>query len=274
MALFTVNEDKCIKCKACVSECPVMIIELSDPGSVPTPIDGADMMCINCGHCLAVCPRGALTHRDVKPEECIPIRQEWISFPERVENYMCARRSIRAYSRKPVERDVLGKLINISRYAPSGHNGQPVNWLVIHSSDEVNQVAGAVIDWMKYLVKEGEPMAQAFGAETLIGVWEAGIDIICRSAPHLIVAHASAQNPMAQTDCTIALSHLELAAPAFGLGGCWAGFAQIAAKMWPPLQDILGLPEGNITQGMMMLGYPKYKYYRLPQRKEAQIIWH
>jgi len=39
------------------------------------------------------------------------------------------------------------------------------------------------------------------------------------------------------------------------------------------MQEELKLPEGNISFGAMMVGYPKFKYKRLPLRNEAKIIW-
>jgi nitroreductase len=53
---------------------------------------------------------------------------------------------------------------------------------------------------------------------------------------------------------TIALTYLELAAPAFGLGTCWGGFLNAAANAWSPVQKTLALPEGNTSYGVMMVG--------------------
>ena len=269
MSLFVVDKEKCSRCGACVDECPAMIIRINHPNPVPTPIDGAEMRCINCGHCVAVCRHGALSHRAMMPDQCPPVRAEWLQHPEMVEHYMRARRSIRAYKKDPVERDVLAKLINIARFAPTGSNGQPVRWLVIHDSDEVHQLAGLVIDWFRHIVEQN-PNA---GVKGIVDRWEAGTDIIFRGAPHVIVAHASKESSIARTDCVIALTHLELAATAFGVGVCWGGYAMGAANAWPPVQEFLGLPEGNVSNGMLMVGYPRHKYYRLPIRNEAQIIW-
>ena len=64
------------------------------------------------------------------------------------------------------------------------------------------------------------------------------------------------------------------AAPSFDLGACWLGYFQIAAASWPTLQAALGLPEGNICLGALAVGYPQFKYHRLPLRNEPQIVWH
>ena len=270
MGLFIADREKCSRCGACVAECPVGLIKINPPNPMPTPIDGAEMMCINCGHCVAVCPHGAIAHRAMMPDECPPMQAGWIRHPERVEHYIRARRSIRAYKKEPVDREELAKLIDIARFAPTGGNAQPVRWMIIHDRDEVYKLAELTIDWMKNLIEENPSAAKMSG---IVDAWEAGIDIICRDAPHVIVAHASKESIIAQVDCAIALTYLELAAPAFGVGACWAGFAMGAANAWPPIQEFLGLPEGNVSHGMLLVGYPKHKYHRLPLRDEAEIIW-
>jgi hypothetical protein len=58
-----------------------------------------------------------------------------------------------------------------------------------------------------------------------------------------------------------------------GLGTCWAGLLQGALLSWPPLQKAIGLPEDHSHHYPMMLGYPKAKYFHLPQRKQPKITW-
>jgi nitroreductase/NAD-dependent dihydropyrimidine dehydrogenase PreA subunit len=273
MSLFVVDQEKCKRDGVCVAECPMGIIELKGENLVPTPTGDAEKLCINCGHCVAVCPHGAFSLRKMKPSQCPMVRSDWLLEPERVEHFLRARRSIRTYKDRPVERKVLTKLIDIARFAPSGHNIQPVRWLVIYDSDEVRHLAGLVIDWMRQMMKEHGPIAKAMHMDRVVDAWEAGIERICRGAPHVIVTHASKDERAAPAACTIALSYLELAAPSFGLGACWAGYFNAAANLWPAMQESLALPEGNTSFGSMMVGYPTYTYHRLPLRNDAKITW-
>lgn len=273
MSLFVSDPEKCKQDGLCVAECPMGIIQLKDEKSVPTPTDDANELCINCGHCVAICPHGALSHKSMTPEQCPPVRTEWRLSPEQVEHFLRSRRSIRTYKEQSVEREVITKLIDIARFAPSGHNLQPVRWLVIYDSSQVRHLAGLVIDWMRDLLKQGAPVAKALHMDHVVAAWDSGIERICRGAPHVIVAHAPKDERTAPPACTIALSYLELAAPSFGLGACWGGYFNAAANLWPPMQDALGLPEGHTSFGAMMVGYPKYRYQRLPLRNEPNITW-
>jgi hypothetical protein len=68
-------------------------------------------------------------------------------------------------------------------------------------------------------------------------------------------------------------NNLELAASSFALGACWAGYFNTAAIFWPSLQQELGFPEGNVSFRSMMVGYPKFKYQRLPLKNDTEIMW-
>lgn len=273
MSLLTVDHEKCHRDGICAEVCPVEIIEFKDKDAFPSLVDGGDKLCIRCGHCVAVCPHEAMSHATMKPEECSPIHEDWLFGPEHVEHFLRHRRSIRTYRKRPVEREVLTKLINVARFAPSGHNLQPVKWLVIHESAEVQRMTGFVVDWMRHLIAEESPLAAAMHLDRVVSFWEKGNDPIIRNAPHVIVAHARKDDRSAPAACTIALTYLELAASSFDLGACWAGYFNAAAMSWPPLHEELGFPEGNVSYGAMMVGYPKFKYQRLPLRNDAEILW-
>lgn len=271
MSLFTVDTEKCKRDGICAATCPMRIIELKE--EIPVHVAGAEELCINCGHCVAVCPHGALSLETMKPEQCPPVRKEWLLSSEQTEHFLRSRRSVRVYKDKAAERETLAKLIDMARFAPSGHNAQPVRWLVVYDSKDVQKLAGIVIGWMRYMLKEQPDMAAIFHMDRVVEGWDSGIDGVCRSAPHILVAHAPKEDRTAPTACTIALTYLELAAPSLGLGACWGGYFNVAASVWPPMQKALELPEGHISYGAMMVGYPKFQYQRMPLRNEAQIIW-
>jgi len=220
MSLLTVDQEKCKRDGICTEVCPAGIIEFIDKDAYPTLVDGGDKLCIRCGHCVAVCPHSAMSHAIMKPEECQSVNEDWLFGPEQVEHFLRYRRSIRNYKKEQVEREVLTKLINIARFAPSGHNLQPVKWLVIYERDEVQRMAGFVIDWMRHLIKEDSPLVAAMHLNLVVSFWEGGNDPICRNAPHVIVTHAHKDDGTAPTACTIALTYLELAASFFDLRAC------------------------------------------------------
>lgn len=274
MSLLDIDESKCRRDGICVAVCPPRIIELNDGSPVPTLAANAEERCISCGHCVAACPEGALSRLLMRPEDCPPARPDLALGAEQVEYLLRSRRSVRAYKERHVEHDTLAKLIDIAHYAPTGTNSQNVRWIAIDSRVQVKALAGSVIDLMRDLVRIEHPAAARLGAASLVESWEAGVDIIARGAPALVVAYTPQVDPLLYpVDPIIALSFLDVAAPALGLGTCWAGFFMAAISQWQPLRDALGLPDGKTSLGAMLVGYPRYRYHRLPPRNQPQVDW-
>jgi len=271
--LFEIDVQKCKRDGTCAKVCPLKLITLSEEEKLPIPIEGAEKQCVRCGHCVAVCPFGALSLKVMKPEECLPVDPKLLPSVEQARHFLMSRRSIRVYKKLPVDRETLTAILDTARYAPSAVNVQPVNWLVIEDAGEVNRLAGLVIDWMRQVMKEDPQLAKGLNMKRFVADWDNGEDRICRGAPHVIVAHADGALAVSQASCTIALTYLELAAFSAGLGGCWAGFFTRAANQYPPLKEALQLPEGHEVFGAMMVGYPKYRYHRIPLRKKAKVTW-
>ena len=151
---FYVDPEKCNRDGFCVEACGRRLIEIEKPDSVPTLIAGVEELCINCGHCMAVCPTGALALHTMRPEDCPEIRKELLIDLEQAEQFPRSRRSIRNYIDKPVERDKLNKLIQVSGYAPSASNARPGHFLVIENKAEIRRLSGLVVDWMRMTIKE------------------------------------------------------------------------------------------------------------------------
>ncbi len=273
MSFLTVDHDKCKRDRVCAAECPLKLITFKEPDSFPDSIDGAEEICVSCGHCVAVCPNNAISVNTVNSVECLPVNPDLLPKPEQVEHFLKSRRSIRSFKNKTIDRTILAKLIDIASYAPSGHNVQPVQWLVIEDKKEVHRIASLVVDWMHYMIENMPEYAALMHMEAICSAWDQGSDRICRDAPHIIIAHAPEDLSMSQGSCTIALSHLELAAYSLGIGACWAGYVGAAAGLYPPLIQELALPEGHKAFGAMMIGHPKYRYHKIPPRTAPRIIW-
>jgi len=153
--------------------------------------------------------------------------------PETVLEAIRTRRSIRKYLDKPLPRELVTKVIDAGRYAPSSGNLQ--NW--------------------KFILVEKPHLRNAIADACLQQWWIA-------SAPHLIVIVGendkakrfygdrgerlyTVQNAASAATCMI------LAAHSIGLGACWVGAfdEQKVAKL-------LFVPEENRVQAVITLGYP------------------
>lgn len=270
--LFSIDEAKCTSCGRCVDECPTRIIVMNDGDTIPTPTADAQIRCISCGHCVAICPHGALSLGVMPVEQCVPIRESSFPRPDNLEHFFKARRSVRSFKDETVKRGELEKTIEMARYAPTGSNSQKVKWIVVYNREDVLKIAGMVADYFRLETGKDPDGPAASRLQRIITTWESGFDYICRGAPHLVLTHAP--DARGATDCIIALTYQELAAFSLGLGTCWGGYIMMAARQkWPDLMSFLDIPADHTVFGAMMVGYPKYKFQRLPLRNQADLCW-
>jgi len=273
LGLITVDETRCKQDGLCATDCPTAVIRLKDRESYPELVPGGDQMCLRCGHCVAVCPHGALSHAEVPLVECPPIRKEASVTHDQAVQFLRSRRSVRYFKDRPVGKDVLQQVIEIARYAPTASNGQLVEWTVIKDRDQIRDISEKVVEWMRRVLEKDPAPANAPYLPLLVAAWDMGMDTVLRGAPGLIVASAPKEDNNGMVDLTLALSYLELAAPSMGLGTCWAGLLQGAILAHKPLKQVVGIPEAHPHHYPMMIGYAKAKYYRLPERKAPKIRW-
>jgi nitroreductase len=180
-----------------------------------------------------------------------------------MDGFMMSRRSVRAYKNRPVARETLEALLDVARRAPTACNFQNLHWIVVEDRAKVHALAQEVVNGLR---------SSGFDPATL-EQWEKGHDFVLRGAPTLVVASAPIDSDWAKLDCAIALTYLELAAEARGLGACWAGYLTRVAALHAPLRQALQLPEGYAVGGGLMLGEGRYSYSRIPPRKPLSVQW-
>lgn len=250
----------CNKDGLCISECPAFLLTRGKD-KYPVVAQNAAERCIMCGHCVAVCPTGALTLAGRGAADLTPIDPALAMSPEAAEQFMRTRRSVRRFRSKPVDRELVRRVIDTARYAPSGVNTQPVNWIVAEDPDLLVLLVDLTAKSLRRL-----PYFMPY-----LDAWDKGVDLILRGAPQVVVAHAPKGGMDNTSNCIIALAHFELAAHALGLGTCWAGLFTMAASRSKAISSALCIPETHKIYGALMLGRPKYGFQRLPERRRPPV---
>ena len=163
--------------------------------------------------------------------------------------------------------------MDISRFAPNGANRQVIHWVVVNDPAQVHSIAKLTIDWMKAVKEKNRALYDEARLELFIDPWDAGEDHISRGAPCIIMATAPKDERTAPPAAMINIHQIQLAATAFGLGTSFTGSINTAAQGYPPIIEMLKIPEGYIPFGTFLMGYPAEKYQRIPLRKPLNVTW-
>jgi nitroreductase len=212
---------------------------------------------------MAVCPADAIRLTRFADGGAPVNRALNISF-DQAEQFLKARRSVRAFRDEPVDRGLLGRVLAVTEYCPSGHNARPTRWIVAEGRVRVDGVAGAVAEWMRAESEAESGLAAALHLPGIVRAWDNGTDIICRNAPALAVAVGPERGITPREDGVIA---------AAGLGACWCGYLVAAAAHAAGVRDLLGLKPGEAVYGALMLGRPARRYAAIPPRPAPAVDW-
>jgi nitroreductase/NAD-dependent dihydropyrimidine dehydrogenase PreA subunit len=259
LSQISVDASLCTKDGACVDVCPAKVLALGEDGF---PQEISEKGCIHCGQCVAVCPTQALTHSGLPEEVFLPACKN-LPTPAMMDGLLMSRRSVRVFKNRPVARETLEALLDVARRAPTASNSQKLHWIAVEEKAKVHALARETVNGLRSV---------GF-SQTVLRQWENGYDFALRGAPAVVVACAPADYEWGKQDCAIALTFLELAAEARGLGACWTGYLTRVAGAYAPLRQALSVPDGYAVCGGLMLGESKYRYRQIPPRKPLSVQW-
>jgi nitroreductase len=208
-----------------------------------------------------------------------------------------SRRSIRAFRDKPVAKATIERIIDGARFAPSGHNSQSTEYLVVQDSTVLNQISAIAIEYLKFEIgRFGNPLFRTLallavrekaesglheipGFKQMVQMFDSGADPILNGAPVLLAFHAKRTDGYADTNAQLALQNASLVAHALGIGHFYTGWVLAScrapmARAWNRrIPDLIGIPPGNELYGALALGYPIPKFKNMIERKPPQIRW-
>jgi len=268
MLQFQIDEERCIQCGECVADCPAGVISLKE-----YPVITDEEGCIRCQHCLAVCPTGAVSILGINPDESISLGGN-MPDPARLETLIKGRRSVRRYSGRDLDPEVIDELLDIAWHGPTGVNAQSVLFTVVREKEAMKTLRQEVMAQLAQLKDEGK-LPPGFVGQYIGGAvkaWqEKNIDVIFRGAPHLLITSAPKGSPCPVQDTHIALTTFQLMAHARGVGTVWDGMFMMALSLLPDLGARLGIPEDHLVGYAMAFGEPAVEYHRTVQRGKAMV---
>jgi ferredoxin len=291
-AVVTIDHSKCKGCGKCVNVCKDFEFTIVDGKAAL--LDQPLLGCIACGHCMAICPEGAIrvNGRCLSPEDLFPL-DESNAKPnyQSLMHLLQVRRSIREFKDIPVPREIIELIIEAAKTAPMGLPPSDVNLMVLHGKEKVRQFSSdfcILLDKNRWFVSWWfmALMTPFYDSKTIrlfkkfmrpvfdiyIGSMKKGEDLVTYDAPVAIYFYGSPYCDPA--DPIIAATYAMTAAESLGLGSCMLG------AIHPFLQSGFGVKafrdKYNIRfkskEGLVLIvGYPKVKYSRGIRRTFANV---
>ena len=206
MLEIAIDADVCKKDGLCAMTCARGILQQEEKNTIPKIVDAYLEKCFRCGQCVAICPQGAISHSHFPKGAVNPIRSEYVPTYDQVLELIRSRRSKRLFKETTVERDVIEKVLEAARFAPSGHNEQTTEFVVIQDKKILHEIATLTAKGLGKLVEHTQNpigrmmMRRALGRrgaeyvaelapelEGLVSKFNSGTDWLLREAPVLVL---------------------------------------------------------------------------------------
>ncbi len=142
------------------------------------------------------------------------------------------RRTIRRFQQRSIRFDVLKKLLDGARLAPSAANLQPLEYIIVDDPQTLPLVF-MTLKWAAYIAPAGDPPE--------------GFQPIAYIA---ILVNKNIRSSQYERDVGAAADNILLAAWEQGIGSCW--MTSVERKR---LREILKIPESRIIDSVIALGY-------------------
>jgi len=282
MTQIKINTEKCKKCGTCVQICPMAVFELKDRNST-TEVLRADL-CISCGQCVSLCLQSAIDHSFFPTEKIIPVITESLPSYEQIIELIRSRRSVRAYRDKPVEKEIITKIIDGAYLAPSASNYQSTEFKVVQDKEMLNKISGITNDFVTMVMgifqaKENkEPLSESEKHALNSMDWIAqkqveGRDMYLFNTPALVFFHSVTDISFPEASVNLMVQNALIISHSLGLGGFYAGGVVACCQNDPRIPELLGIPQTNKIYGAITIGYPKFKYKNWINRRTPKIEW-
>lgn len=186
------------------------------------------------------------------------------------------RRNTRKYLDKEVSQELLEKIIETGRYAPSGGNSQSNHFLVIQNK----QIIDHLVKMVERAFSQMEITENMYRSlQNSINLSKKGGYVFCYNAPVLIIVANKKDYGNNQADCALALENMMLEANELDLGSCYINqlkWLNEDQKILSYLQS-LGMNEDERVYGSLIVGYPDTNdgkpLRKVLPRKGNEVTW-
>lgn len=153
-----------------------------------------------------------------------------------------SRRSVRKFKEQEVSDEILMKILNAGRLAPTGGNMQPWEFIVVREKEAIEKIVETTYIGFKKESSNRQNWIKT--APVLI--------VVCCDYKRTVARYGEAGKKIAFVDTAAAIENMILSAVALGLGSCWVcGYDE------KELSKLLSIPESVELAAVLPLGYPE-----------------
>ncbi|MBW1802440.1 MAG: nitroreductase family protein [Deltaproteobacteria bacterium] len=164
------------------------------------------------------------------------------------------RKSVRRYRPDPVPDDVIQKILEAARYAPSAGNSQPWEFIVIKDEAARKNISKSIALQIKEEVGKDPDIARGIAVQPFL--YTAPVLIVVCGDPRLQEAYPAWMDRYAlfRQSLSNCIYTIQLAAATFGLATAWATIQ--SGPTQEVVRDILGIPSGYTVDHIIPVGHP------------------
>ena len=144
MSWVSIDYDKCDRCSICVQGCPRCFRKNGDEIAV----EANENCCALCGHCVSLCPAGAIVHHKMDMDNFKDISKREIIKTDEFIQFIRERRTHRHFTNRKIPKKDLEELIDTVRYAPTGGNDQSVEIILVQNPERRKGLSDLTVDYM------------------------------------------------------------------------------------------------------------------------------
>ena len=290
--LHAVDLETCIGDGICAEVCPENALELVNEKAAT--VEDRAHECIYCGQCVAVCPTESLQMPKLEMEDFQRLEKRPFGYDDFFE-FLRLRRSVRVFKDRPVEREVIDKVLQAASTAPMGFPPHTTEVVVIDTPEERDFLVAELVKHYDSMIKAfSNPIGRAMvrlsaGAENygvlknhIISTAEfanelyrrSGVDRYAYHAPVVMMFHADRLGISYEENAHLVCHHAMLAAVSLGLGTAIIGMIPPVVDRSKELRARYGIPKDHRVLTSLVLGYPKFKYRQGIRRDLAGVTYH
>lgn len=205
-------------------------------------------------------------------------------------NVISTRQSIRRYTSEPVPDELIDKILESARWAPSGENEQPWKLIVVRNAEtrskigELSKIGTGQRTCAEFCLGEIEPKFAGIKdpktkERVLKMMYTGNVSLLPAKAPLLIVVVGKLKGMFdVPYDLSACIENMLLEAHSLGLGAVWVHGPAVYPRMVKKLKELLKIPTGlgkYKVIAYIAIGWPKgrRKHPRPKLPLEEIVYW-